>query len=179
MESEVYHKCTGCRILRSESEYEIHKGMRRKSCMKCKRKRIKQKADSEKDHIKTLITSLQSKIDQLSLASIPKTLEEYCKNDCSDAAKLSDFIEFFHPIRLRQSSDLVNMIREIYLKLHENKRPFYSKHDELFVKINEWKAVPYQDFLITLGEAIAEKCGNTHIKFEDDFVNELMKMTKI
>lgn len=179
MESVVCHKCVCCKKLREESEFEFHKGKRRKSCLKCKRKRIRMNHEVEKNVINNMITSLQSKIDQLSLTSIPKTLEEYCKNDCSDAATLSDFIEFFHPIRLRQSSDLVNMIREIYLKLHENKRPFYSRNDELFVKINEWKAVPYQDFLITLGEAIAEKCGNTHIKFEDDFVNELMKMTKI
>ena len=92
MESEVYHKCTGCRILRSESEYDIHKGMRRKSCVKCKRKRIKTKADSEKDHIKTLITSLEQKINQLT-PKPAQSLEEYCKNDCKDAMKLTDFIE--------------------------------------------------------------------------------------
>jgi hypothetical protein len=133
----------------------------------------------EKNKINDLISSLESKIDQLSIKQAPKSLEEFVKTDCGDAAKLSDFMEFFNPIRLRQASDLVNLIRDIYLKLHQNKRPFYSRNTELFVHINEWKQVPFHDFLMTLGEAIAEKCGNTHLKLEDGFVQELLELTKI
>ena len=47
----IYIKCSGCKCLRGEDEYEIYKGTRRKSCLKCKEKREKNK-DKVKEYKK-------------------------------------------------------------------------------------------------------------------------------
>ena len=44
----IYIKCSGCYCLRGEDEYEIYKGIRRKTCLKCKEKRKKAKEHQKK-----------------------------------------------------------------------------------------------------------------------------------
>lgn len=177
MESVIYHKCVSCKVLREESDFEVNKGKRRKSCLKCKRRRVRMNLQSEKAEIKGLLQSLESKIHELSVKK-EQSLEEFVKNDCADAVKLTDFVESIQPIRYRQMSELIELISESYLALPDNKRPFYCKNDELFVNLNEWKKSPYE-ILIALGETIAEICGNNYMKLEDDFVQELVTLSKI
>lgn len=132
--------------------------------------------ENEKAEIKCLIQSLESKIEILSLKPVPVSLEDYVKNDCKDAAKLTDFVESIHPIRLRQMSELIELISESYLALEDNKRPFYSNSDELFVHLNEWKKCS-DEILVAIGEAIAEKCGNNYMKVTDGFAKALMELS--
>jgi len=177
MESVIYHKCVSCKVLREESDFEVNKGKRRKSCLKCKRRRVRMNLQTEKAEIKGLLQSLESKIQELSVKK-EQPLQEFVKNDCVDASKLTDFVESIRPIRLRQMSELIELIREYYLALSDHKRPFYCKNDELFVNLNEWKKSSHE-ILIALGETIADKCGNNYMKLEDDFVQELLTLSKI
>jgi hypothetical protein len=38
-----WFKCSGCRCIRNITEYEIYKGQRRKTCIKCGEKRKRNK----------------------------------------------------------------------------------------------------------------------------------------
>ena len=45
-----YLKCNGCKCLRAEDEYEMYKGTRRKTCLKCKANRAKYQEASKCTH---------------------------------------------------------------------------------------------------------------------------------
>ena len=170
MQTELYHKCASCKILREDSEYEVHKNVRRKSCLKCKRKRIKLKADVDKNHIKTILSTLESKIDSLSLRPIQKTLDDYVKIDCKDAVKLTDFIG---GLTCRRESELVQVISKSYLALKDNNRPFKSRDKELFVHLQEWKRFETGDVLLAAGEEIL----NGPIKLDDEFIEAMLELS--
>ena len=171
MEGGIYHKCASCKILREESEYEVNKNVRRKSCLKCKRKRIKLKADVDKNHIKTILSTLEAKIDSLSLKPAPRTLDDYVKIDCKDAIKLTDFIG---GLTCRRESELVQVISKAYLALKEHNRPFYSRDKELFVHLQEWKRFETGDVLLAAGEEIL----NGPIKQDDQFIEAMLELSK-
>jgi len=171
MQNEIYHKCASCKILREEREYEVHKNVRRKSCLKCKNKRIKLKANVDKNHIKTLLSALEAKIDGLSLRPIQKTLDDYVKIDCKDAIKLTDFIG---GLTCRRESELVHVISKSYLALKDNNRPFYSRDKELFVHLQEWKRFETGDVLLAAGEEIL----NGPIKKDDQFIEAMLELSK-
>ena len=170
MASNTYHKCVSCRVLREESEYEVNKNVRRKSCLKCKRKRIKLKADVDKNHIKTLLSTLEAKIDSLSLKPAPQTLEDYVKIDCKDAIKLTDFVG---DLNCRRESELVQVISKSYLALKEHNRPFYSRDKELWVNLHEWKRFETGDVLLAAGEEIL----NGPIKQDDQFIEAMLELS--
>jgi len=171
MASNTYHKCVSCRVLREDTEYEVNKGKRRKSCIKCKNKRIKLKAEGEKNHIKTLIQSLQSKIEALSVKQLPQTLDDYVKSDCKDAIKLTDFIG---GLTCRRANDLVDAISKAYLALKEHNRPFYSRDKELWVNLHEWKRFETGDVLLAAGEEILDE----PIKHDDQFIEAMLELSK-
>ena len=70
----------------------------------------------------------------------------------------------------------MRVIRESYLSIPENQRPFYSRNNELWVNL-PWKKcdINHEDnILIALGEVLIE---NRNIKFNGGFVNDLVTLT--
>ena len=171
MASNTYHKCVSCRVLREETDYEVNKGKRRKSCIKCKNKRVRIKKKNDEDSMKTLIQSLQSKIEALSVKQLPRTLDDYVKSECKDAVKLTDFIG---GLTCRRESELVQVISKSYLAFKENNRPFYSRGTELFVHLQEWKRFETFDVLLAAGEEIL----NGPIKQDDQFIEAMLELSK-
>jgi hypothetical protein len=58
-----YIKCKGCSCIRAEDEYEIYKGSRRKTCLKCKANRVKNKdKEKEKEYYKKYRENNKDKI---------------------------------------------------------------------------------------------------------------------
>lgn len=82
-----YIKCSGCRCLRSEDEYEIYKGTRRKSCLICKENREKNK-DKRKEYHKEYREKIREKAKEYSRENYKnnkeqlkkKAIENYYKN---------------------------------------------------------------------------------------------------
>ena len=121
--------------------------------------------------MKTLIQSLQSKIEALSVKPAAQTLEDYVKIDCKDAIKLTDFIG---GLTCRRESELVQVISKAYLALKEHNRPFYSRDKELFVNLQEWKRFETGDVLLAAGEEIL----NGPIKLDDEFIEAMLELSK-
>ena len=78
-----YIKCSGCRCLRAEDEYEIYKGTRRKSCLKCKANRIKYQEKSKiyRDGRKDKKREMDKKYRENNLEKKKEYLKEYRENN--------------------------------------------------------------------------------------------------
>ena len=78
-----YIKCSGCRCLRAEEEYEMYKGTRRKSCLKCKANRIKyqEKSKEYRDGRKDKKSEMDKKYRENNLEKKKEYIKEYYENN--------------------------------------------------------------------------------------------------
>lgn len=178
---EAVQKCTSCRGYKAKQEF-LKNCRPIKTCLRCRARANTYKPNQQKvsdtDQLRGLILNLESKIEKLMIKPHEQTLEEFVKNDCCDAVLFTDFIESMNVSQLRSASDLIKLIRESYLAIPQNRRPFYSRDNELWVNL-PWKNCDIKqddNILIALGEVLV---GNRNIKIDREFVNDLVAFTKI